>query len=78
MLAKLDLYDYFMLPGVVQIRLDGTNDPILVDILSEIDRFEGRIYVEGYYFLMDGYEIVNDGTAVYLNLHVIDNEMGDV
>ena len=37
-IAKMDCYDYFLLPGVVQIEVNGTNDPILVDILSEVDK----------------------------------------
>lgn len=72
-LAKLDNYDYYFLPGVVQITMDSSSDPILVDILSEIDRSNGKVYVEGRYFMMSGYDIVpksGPGTPAYLNLQV--------
>ncbi len=72
-LAKLDIYEYRLLPGIIQIAIDGTNDPIIVDILSEIDRTNGRVYVEGRYFMMTGYELVNNGTT-YLNLEVTTTE----
>lgn len=69
-LAKLDCYEYFILPGVVQILLDSTKDPIMVDILSEIERANGRVYVEGKYFLMMGYNVHTTGGKTYLDLTV--------
>lgn len=72
-LTKLDTYEYRLLPGVIQIAIEGTNDPIIVDILSEIDRSNGRVYVEGQYFIMTGYELINHGIT-YLNLEVTTTE----
>lgn len=72
-LTKLDIYDYEILPGVIKIRVESTKDPTMVDILSDIDRSNGRIYVEGQYFLMAGSDIETQrhpGAPVYLNLHV--------
>lgn len=76
-LAKLDTYDYQLSPGVVQIRVDSTRDPIIADILSEIERFNGRVYVEGFYYIMAGYEIITQrhpGAPVYLNIYVTSAE----
>ncbi len=77
MLAKLDRYDYELLPGVVKIRMESTKDPTMVDILSDIDRSNGKIYVEGYYFLMVGSDIETQrhmGAPVYLNVYVTKND----
>lgn len=73
-LTKLDMYDYFILPGVVQVSLTGTNDPILVDILSELDKSNGRLYVEGHYFLFIGYNIHTTDDKTYLDLQVVETE----
>lgn len=73
-LAKLDAYPYFILPGVIQIEVASTNDPTLVDILSEVERANGKIYVEGYYFLMAGYDIHTTNSKTYLELKVIETE----
>lgn len=71
--TKLDRYDYTILDGLIRIRLSGTNDPDLVDIMSEINRSDGRIYIEGERFLyLDGYEILNRGSNAYLELVVRD------
>lgn len=69
-LTKVDAYDYTLIPGVVQVYLEGTNDPTLVDILSELDRSNGRLYVEGQYFLYTGYDIVKHQGSTFLNLSV--------
>lgn len=76
-LTKLDIYEYRLLTGVIQIAIEGNNDPIIVDILSEIDRSNGRVYVEGQYFIMTGYEIIAKpypGAVAYLNLEVTKTE----
>lgn len=73
MLAKLDIYDYEILDNVIRIRMNGTNDSTMVDILSEIDRYRGRVYVEGQYFTYLDSEVTVEGlgrSAVYLDLHV--------
>ena len=49
-LAKLDSYKYELLPGVIRISINGTRDPDIVDIMSEIQATDGRIYVEGYHY----------------------------
>lgn len=72
-LAKLDAYDYMLLPGVIRIHVSGTRDPDLVDILSEINRYEGRIYVEGQRFkYLDNYRLVGDSGDAYMELDVIE------
>lgn len=69
--TKLDRYDYLILKGIIRIKLNGTNDPDLVDIMSEIDRSDGRIYVEGDRFIyLDEYHIVNGRSHAYLELSV--------
>jgi hypothetical protein len=71
-LAKLDAYDYTILPGVIQIRISSTNDPDLVDIMSEITR-SNKIYIDGlYYRYLDRYEIVKQWQDIYLELHVVE------
>lgn len=73
MLAKLDSYDYEILPGKINVLMESNNDPRMVDILSEIDRSNGRIYVEGQYFLLVDSGIQtwrHPGTPVYLVLYV--------
>lgn len=71
-LAKLDGYNYLMLPGVIRITIDGVKDPDLVDIMSEIQRADNNIYVEGrYYRYLDEYHINTTGnTQPYLELQV--------
>jgi len=73
-LAKLDIYDYFVLPGVIQIQVERTNDPTLVDILSEVDRANGRIYLEGHYYIMHGHEIHTTNGKTYLDLRVTETD----
>jgi hypothetical protein len=70
-LAKLDMYDYDILPGKIQVTLSRTNDPALVDIMTDIHNSENRIYVDGQHFVYDGkYEVIKDNTGVYLELDV--------
>lgn len=69
--TKLDRYDYTLLPGIIQIRLSATNDPDLVDIMSEVDRSNGRIYVEDRRFsYLDDYQIFSRGPNSYIELYV--------
>ncbi len=73
LLTKLDKYDYELLPGIIRIRLVGTNDPDLVDIMSEIDRSEGNIYIEGRRFsYAEVYRIHNDHDVTFIDLYVRD------
>ena len=69
-LAKLDSYPYYILPGIISIELERSNDPIQVDILSEIDRSNGRIYLDGNYYITTGNECVNVRGKWYLDLKV--------
>lgn len=72
-LAKLDSYDSEVLPGVIKISLVNTNDPDLVDILSEIENSGGKIYVDGcYYWYSNKYEIITEHGETYLELHVVE------
>lgn len=73
-LAKLDMYNYFILPGVIQVSLTGTNDPIMVDILAEVEQSNGKIYVEGCYYLFLGWEVVRTSGKAYLELKVVETE----
>lgn len=71
MLAKLDAYDYAILPGIIRIRLNGTNDPDIVDIMSEVYNTDGLIYLEGYrYNYLDNYRIYRDVGGSFLELDV--------
>lgn len=75
-LTKLDNYEYMVLPGVILIKMDSTIDPSLVDILSEIDRSKGIVYLDGTYYehINDehgGYEIIK-GEQVWLELKVVE------
>lgn len=70
-LTKIDMYDYIVLPGIIQISLDGTNDPIMVDILSEIDNSRGKIYADGSYYEFLGYKIYNQNERAFLDLEVV-------
>lgn len=70
-MAKLDAYDYTLLPGVIRIRVCGTNDPELVDIMSEISRANNKIHIEGlFYTYMDNYRIFKRGDHAYVELDV--------
>ena len=78
-LAKLDYYDYDILDRlpnttlkVIRINVDSTNDSSLVDIMSEINSTDGRIYVEGkYYLYLDNYRLISDdGPKPYIELDV--------
>lgn len=72
MLAKLDSYDYMVLPGIIRIRLTATNDPDIVDIMSEINRNDGLIYLEGdRYSYLNDYNIYKYRDTAYLELHVV-------
>lgn len=72
-ITKLDMYDYILLPGVIRIEISSTTDPILVDILSEIEHSSGNIYVEGeYYQFLEQYDIFKDvDNKFFLDLHVV-------
>lgn len=71
-LAKLDAYDYTLDEGVIRIRLNSATDPSLVDIMSEINQAENRIYVEGLRFIYKGtHRILNrGGIEIYVELDV--------
>lgn len=70
-LAKLDPYNYKIIPGKIRIKLTRTNDPILVDIMSSIHNANGAIYVEEKRFTYLGdYGIVKRGKYDFLELHV--------
>lgn len=69
--TKLDRYDYMLMTNFIRIKLSGRNDPDLVDIMSEINRSDGRIYVEGErYKYLDSYQIFSIGSKWYIELTV--------
>lgn len=69
--TKLDNYDFEVLPGVITIKLCGTNDPDLVDIMSEIDRSGGKIYLDGNrYQYANRYEILGQGKDAFIDIYV--------
>jgi hypothetical protein len=70
-LAKLDGYNYKIFRDIIRIKLSRTNDPILVDIMSDIYNSGGNVYVEGNYYSYSGkYEIVTRRGNAFLELHV--------
>lgn len=70
-LTKLDRYDYDIFSGTIRIKLCGTNDPDLVDIMSEISRSKGRIYLEGKHFLyLNNYNINSANGETFIDLYV--------
>ena len=72
LLTKLDAYDYLLLPGIIRVELEATNDPVIVDILSEIENSNGNIYVEReYYSFLDVYDIFKENGKTYMDLQVI-------
>lgn len=76
-LTKLDAYDYQILPGVVRVRVDSTHDPTLVDILSELERSNGYLYVEGHYYLNYDYAVVTErhpNGETFLDLKVVQTQ----
>lgn len=70
MITKLDSYDYDIRSGQIRINIRGNNDPDLVDIMSEIERSRGRIYVEGRYFNYLDYRIDSFMGQSYIDLDV--------
>jgi len=70
-LAKLDNYRYDFLGPNISILLDSSSDPDLADIMSEINRSKGRIYVEGrYYTYLNRYKLNTIDGNTYLELTV--------
>ena len=71
-LTKLDTYEAYVVPGVVRIRLDKTNDAQAVDILSELSRTDNMLFLDGeYYEFLGDSRIVEGLNEVYLELQVI-------
>lgn len=79
-LAKLDMYNYTILQRlhdaseyIIRISVNRTNDPDIVDIMSEIHRYDGKIHIDGrYYSYLDNYELYTTDTGVYIDLNVVD------
>lgn len=71
--TKLDSYDYEIESGVIRIFLSGMNDPDQVDIMSELNRTDGRIYVEGRRFIyLDNYRVRKHRTRTFMELDVVE------
>lgn len=72
-LAKLDTYNYHIIPGFIRIKVRDRLDASLVDILGEIDTAGGNIYVEGMYFsYLDNYYLWENHEGTWLDLEVIE------
>lgn len=72
-LAKLDGYNYMIYPGLIRIFVTSMNDPDMGDILTEIDRADGRIYVEGLYLQYSGdCRVVDVEDKTYIDIYVIE------
>lgn len=69
-LAKLDTFDYTILPGVIRFSMLGMSDPSMVDILSEIENSSNVIFIEGHFYEYLDYSVVEDKDGVYLELKV--------
>ena len=71
-LAKLDTYEYTLYSGIIRIHIEGSNDPDLVDIMSDISQSNGNIYLDGaYYTYLDKYEIGDK----HIDLHVVEQHI---
>lgn len=71
-LTKLDMYEAYVVPGVVRIKLERTNDAQSVDILSELSRSNNMLFLDGEYFEFLGDSRIVEGLEeVYLELQVI-------
>lgn len=74
-LAKLDTFDYDLLPGIIRIKMTSTRDAWIHDIIHEIDKSDGNIYVEGERYTFLEYEITQlSPNEVYLDLRVVLNQ----
>lgn len=75
-LTKLDNYDLIILPGVIRVKVTGTNDPSILDIMSEIHHSEGNISIDGqHYSYLDNYEIFRDNGQAYLELQAVSSAL---
>lgn len=71
-MTKLDMYEAYVVPGVVRVKLDKTNDAQAVDILSELSRTNNMLFLDGEYFEFLGDSRIVEGLEeVYLELQVI-------
>lgn len=71
-LTKLDMYEAYVVPGVVRIKLERANDAQSVDILSELSRSNNMLFLDGEYFEFLGDSRIVEGLEeVYLELQVI-------
>lgn len=70
-LVKLDAYDYIVFPDKIRILTNGSNDPDIVDIMSEIALADGHIYLDGdYYLYLDMFTIGKNEHGHYMDLQV--------
>lgn len=71
-LTKLDTYESYPLPGLIKVRLEGTNDAQAADILSELSRTNNMLYLDGEYYEFLGESIMESSSeGVFLVLEVI-------
>lgn len=70
MITKLDAYDSEIVPGAIRIAISGTNDPDIVDIMSELHASNGKIYIDGQYYQYLDYSFHKSSTHQYMELKV--------
>lgn len=83
MFTKLDMYDYELIcfeDGSIfslQIILEDRNDPIAIDIVSELSQSDGMAYVEGKRFKVINSTIISEWqytTGKYKHSLVLETE----
>lgn len=69
--ARLDYYNCHWDGNNIVVEVEGFTDPDLVDILSDIERCEGRIHLDGakYIYLHD-YRLYSDNGLTFMDLSV--------
>ena len=78
-ITKLDMYESMLVPGVIRITLESTNDAQAVDILSELSRTQDLIFLDGnYYEFLGESRIVQGVDNVYLELQVIQCDRSEI
>lgn len=70
MVTKLDAYDSEIVPGAIRITITGTNDPDIVDIMSELHASEGKIHIDGEYYQYLDYSFHKVDEHQYMELKV--------
>lgn len=70
-LAKLDMYDTMVLPGSLRIKLDASNDPIAVDIMTDITNSDAIYFDRQYFEFLGNSRMSEEYGEHYLYLNVV-------